>query len=114
GLLDKVLARLAENLERSEDMKKQIRSALFYPTIIVVGMIGVIAVMNIFVIPQLGSLYESLNLELPASTKFVLGMSKAFTTFLPVTLIVGIIGFFIFRRFSKTEQGIKFLDTVKL
>lgn len=114
GLLDKVLARLAENLERTEDMKKQIRSALFYPMIIVVGMIGVIAVMNIFVIPQLGSLYESLNLELPASTKFVLGMSKVFTTFLPVTIIAGIIGFFIFRRFSKTEQGIKVIDTIKL
>ncbi len=114
GLLDKVLARLAENLERSEDMKKQIRSALFYPIIIVVGMLGVITVMNIFVIPQLGSLYESLNLELPTSTKLVLGMSKLFTNFFPLVIIAAIGGFFLFKRLKKTEQGVKIIDTIKI
>ncbi|HRN96695.1 MAG TPA: type II secretion system F family protein [Candidatus Levybacteria bacterium] len=114
GLLDKVLARLAENLERSEDLKKQIRSALFYPMIIIVGMMGVITVMNIFVIPQLGTLYESLNLDLPIATQIVLTMSKLFTTFFPVVIVAAIGGFFLFRRFRKTESGIKTIDTVKL
>src|SRR3989344_1280262 len=53
GLLDKVLARLADNLEKSEDLKKHVMSALFYPMIIVLGVIAVIVIMNIFVIPQL-------------------------------------------------------------
>ncbi len=114
GLLDKVLTRLAENLERSEDLKKQIRSALFYPIIILLGMAGVIIVMNIFVIPQLGALYESLNLQLPFSTQLVLGMSKMFTTFFPVVIIAAIVGGFIFHRFSKTESGIKTIDKIKL
>lgn len=114
GLLDKVLTRLADNLERSEDLKKQIRSALFYPLIIVIGMIGVIVVMNIFVIPQLGSLYDSLNLELPATTKVVLAMSSIFTTFFPLVIIGAVGGFFMFRRFHKTESGIKFVDRVKI
>ncbi len=114
GLLDKVLARLAENLERSEDMKKQIRSALFYPFIIVIGMVGVIIVMNIFVIPQLGNLYDSLNLELPFSTQLVLSMSKIFTTFFPLVIVGAIGGFFLLRRFQRTEAGMRTIDKIKI
>jgi type II secretory pathway component PulF len=114
GLLDKVLSRLAENLERSEDLKKQIRSALFYPMIILIGMLGVIVVMNIFVIPQLGTLYESLNLELPFSTKVVLTFSKLFTTFFPFVIAAAVGGFFLLKRFIATEKGIKMFDKIKL
>ncbi len=114
GLLDKVLARLADNMEKSEDLKKRVKSAMFYPAIVITGVVIVIAVMNIFVIPQLGSLYENLNLELPLTTKIVLGMSKIFTTFYPVAIIGVIVGFIAFRRFKKTEAGIKIIDRVKL
>src|SRR3990167_6559583 len=62
GLLDKVLSRLADNLEKSDEVKKKVRSALFYPAIIISGVLIVIILMNIFVIPQLGDLYESLDL----------------------------------------------------
>lgn len=114
GMLDKVLARLADNMEKSEDLKKRVKSAMFYPSIVVTGVVVVIVVMNIFVIPPLGTLYENLNLELPASTKFVLAMSKAVTTFYPI-VILGLIGSFIlFKRFKKTEAGIKTLDKIKL
>jgi type IV pilus assembly protein PilC len=114
GLLDKVLGRLADNMERTEDMNKQIRSALFYPMIIIIGVVGVITVMNIFVIPQLGKLYESLNIQLPLTTRIVLGVSKLFTTYFPVA-IIGIIGLvFGYRKFSVTETGKKFIDRLKL
>lgn len=114
GLLDKVLARLADNMEKSEDLKKRVKGAMFYPAIVISGVVIVIGVMNIFVIPQLGVLYENLNLELPASTKFVLGMSKLFTTFWPVA-IIGVIGGFIgFNRFKKTANGVKIIDRLKL
>src|SRR5687768_5327079 len=90
GILDKVLNRLADNLERSEDLKKKIKGAMFYPSIVITAMIVVLFVMNIFVIPQLGDLYENLHLELPLSTKIVLGMSKIFTNFYPVLIILGV------------------------
>jgi type II secretory pathway component PulF len=114
GLLDKVLSRLADNLEKGEDLRKRVRSAMFYPAIIVTGVIIVIVVMNIFVIPQLGSLYENLDLDLPLTTRLVLGMSTLFTTFYPVLLILGIAGFIMYKRFKKTEEGIKIIDKVKL
>ena len=114
GLLDKVLSRLADNMEKGEDFKKRVRSALFYPAIVVIGVIVVIVVMNIFVIPQLGSLYENLNIELPFTTRLVLEISKIFTTFYPVAGVLAIVGFFLYRRFKKTEQGIKVIDKIKL
>jgi len=114
GLLDKVLARLADNLEKSDDMKKKVRSALFYPGIIISGVLIVIILMNIFVIPQLGDLYESLDLELPLTTKIVVTSSNLTRTFLPV-FIIGIIGGVVFlKRYIKTEAGIKIVDKLKL
>ena len=101
-------------MEKGENIKKQVRSALFYPAIVVTGVIVVIAVMNIFVIPQLGSLYENLNIELPFTTRLVLEISKIFTTFYPVAGVLAIVGFFLYVRFKKTEQGIKIIDKIKL
>lgn len=114
GLLDKVLERLAENLEKSEELKKKIRSAMFYPAIIVIGIVVVIIVMNIFVIPQLSTLYEGLNVELPLTTVIVLAISKGFSTFFPVFIILVVMLFFLFKRFKKTENGEKIVDTYTL
>lgn len=114
GVMDKVLSRLAENLERSQDLKKKVKSALFYPAIVIVGVIGVIIVMNVFVIPQLAKLYEGLNVELPLTTRIVLGISKLFTTFSPVMIILLIAGVIGYRRFAKSPNGRAFLDKYML
>ena len=114
GLLDKVLARLADNLEKSDDMRKKVRSALFYPGIIISGVLIVIILMNIFVIPQLGDLYESLDLELPLTTKIVVTSSNLTRTFLPVFIIALVGGVVFLKRYIKTESGIKILDKFKL
>jgi type IV pilus assembly protein PilC len=114
GLLDKVLARLADNMERIQDLKKKVRSALFYPLIIIAGVVGVIIVMNIFVIPQLGKLYESLGLELPLSTQIVLTLSDITTRFFPLVIIAIIGTIFLIKRMSKSENGVKTIDKIKL
>lgn len=114
GSLDKVLARLADNLEKGEDLKKRVKSAMFYPALVFSGVIIVIVVMNIFVIPQLGNLYKNLGVELPITTIIVLGISKVFTTFYPIVIVAGIAGVILYQRFRKTETGIKFKDKLKL
>lgn len=114
GILDKVLERLADNLEKSEDVKKHVKSALFYPAIIIIGVIIVIVMMNVFVIPQMGALYESLDLKLPVMTQIVLAGSKITTTLLPFSVFI-IIGVVIgYNRFAKTATGIYILDKVRL
>lgn len=114
GLLDKVLARLADNLEKSDEVKKKVRSALFYPAIIISGVLIVIALMNIFVIPQLGDLYESLDLELPLTTQIVVTSSNLTRTLLPFIIIGLVAGFFFLRKYIKTEAGIRIVDKLKL
>lgn len=114
GVMDKILSRLADNLERSQDLKKKVKSALFYPLIIIVGVVGVIIVMNVFVIPQLAKLYEGLNVNLPLTTRIVLGISNMFTTFGPFSLIFIIAGFFGYKRYSKSVSGRELIDKYKL
>jgi len=114
GLLDKVLQRLAENMEKSEDLKKKITSAMFYPAIVIAGVIGVVVLMNVVVIPQLGALYEQMELELPLPTQIVLATSKLFTNYMPVGIFLVIAGIVGYKKFSVTETGKKTIDKLKL
>jgi len=114
GLLDKVLSRLADNLEKSEEVKKKVKSALFYPGIIVSGVLIVLTMMNVFVIPQMGELYKSLNLSLPPITRFVLFMSKLTTTFLPFTILFLAGAGLLLHRFKKTPTGIRAMDKIRI
>lgn len=114
GLLDKVLLRLADNLEKSDEVKKKVRSALFYPAIIITGVLLVIILMNIFVIPQLGDLYESLDLDLPLTTQIVVTSSNLTRTFLPVFIVGIIVGAIFLKKYIKTEAGIRIVDKLKL
>lgn len=114
GLLDQVLARLADNLEKNEDLKRKVKSALLYPTIVIFFVIVVIVLMNVVVVPQLGTLYSQMDIDLPLPTRIVLGISALFSRFLPVMIALGIGLFVLFKRFSKTESGIRTLDKLKL
>lgn len=114
GILDKVLERLADNLEKSEDTKKRVKSALFYPAIVMSGVILVIVMMNLFVIPQMATLYDSLDLKLPLMTQIVLAGSKLTQTLLPFSIffIIGaVVGY---NRFAKTPTGIRLIDRIRL
>lgn len=114
GLLDKILERLANNLERSDDLKKRVKSALFYPMIVVSGVVGVIVIMNVFVIPQLATLYSSLDVQLPFVTRVVLAFSNFVRNFFPVFIVLGIIGIIMYKRMQKTTNGLKVIDSMKL
>ncbi len=114
GLLDKVLERLADNLEKSDNIKRQIRGALFYPLIIIVGVLLVIVVMNIFVVPQLGQLYESLGVELPFVTRLVLAFSNYSFTIFPLLILFSGGLFVLYKRLQQNKLSIGVIDKVKL
>ena len=111
GLLDKVMTRLADNLEKEQKLRSQIRGALLYPVIVIAMMIVVIFIMMLFVIPQLNVLYESLTIELPFATQILINMSNFTISFWP--LIVGALlgSLFILRRWYKTVTGRKRIDS---
>lgn len=114
GLLEKVLLRLADTLEKDKKLKDAIKGALLYPAIVIIGIVAVVFIMMIFVIPQLSTLYESMNIQMPLPTQIVIGMSKFFVSFWPliIGLTIGLI--FAYRRWNKTESGKLIIDSLKL
>lgn len=114
GLLDKLLTRLADNLEKTEEIEKNIKSAMFYPAVIITMMIGVIVIMNVVVIPQLSSLYEGMNIELPFITRIVVNLSKLMINYWYLFIIAAISIFIFLKSFMKTEYGKKITDKIKM
>lgn len=114
GLLDKILARLADNLEKDDQLQRTVKGALLYPVIIIIMMIGVMGVMMIFVIPQLSTLYGNLNMSLPLPTLVVITISNIVSRYWEIVLVVvGVIIFYLNRWYHK-ESGKRVVDTYSL
>lgn len=114
GLLDKVLTRLADNLEKQDTLRQTIRGALMYPIIVIIMMIVVTIIMMIFVIPQLSVLYGNLNIELPVMTQIVVSLSDVMSRFWPLIPIVVIGVIYLFQRWYRQEVGRKIVDAYVL
>lgn len=112
GVLDKVLARLADSLEKDEEFQGKVKGALIYPIIIVVGMVIVAAIMMIFVVPRLTSLYKDFGADLPLPTKILIGVSEASIRFWPVTIILVVAAVWGFTTYRKTDAGHHKLDSL--
>ncbi|UTX51468.1 type II secretion system F family protein [Candidatus Saccharibacteria bacterium TM7i] len=82
GILDDILRRLAEQLEKSAAMRKKIRSAMTYPTVLIVIAILAFFGLMLFVVPQISTILKDLggpDAKLPGITLFMLGLSGAIT-----------------------------------
>jgi type IV pilus assembly protein PilC len=110
GVVDEVLARLADNLEKQQEFKGKVKGALIYPAIIIVGMGIVGLIMMIFVIPRLTNLYDEFDAELPTPTKILIGLSTLTLKFWPLVLLMAIGGFYGFSQYRKTKKGRKKTD----
>ena len=105
GVLDKVLARLADNLEKQQEFRGKVKGALIYPVIIVIGMIIVAVIMVAFVIPRLTSLYEQFDADLPITTRILMWVSDFFISFWPVFLVIFVAVVWGFTVYRKTAHG---------
>ena len=114
GVLDKVLAKLAESSEKEREFKAKTRGAFIYPAIVMIVMVVVITIMMIFVIPKLTSLYTEIGAELPLPTKILIAISNFMRSFWWLLLLA--VGGFIygFRIFSKTEKGSQLISRIVL
>lgn len=114
GLLDKVLTRLADTLEQQREFRGKIVGAMIYPIIIVVGMIAVVSIMMVVVMPKLTELYKDFNIELPASTQFLIMLSNFLVNFWWLVIILAIAAGIGFRRWHKTPLGEQIVDSLLL
>jgi type IV pilus assembly protein PilC len=81
GILDAILDKLAIYKEKIESIKGKIKSALFYPTAVIVVAFLITSVLMIFVIPQFESLFKGFGADLPAFTKLVIDISDVFKSY---------------------------------
>lgn len=110
GLLDKVMTRLADNLEKNEELVHEIRSALLYPIIVVVMMVLVMIVMMVYVIPQLTVLYGNLSLQLPITTEFIIGSSNFIVNYWYIAITLIVVVAFSLRNWYRKPSGRKTAD----
>jgi type IV pilus assembly protein PilC len=114
GILDTIMRRLADYIEKSEALKKRIKGAMTYPAVVVAIAILVISVILIFVIPVFEEMFASFGTALPGPTQMVVNMSRFMkSNFLWVILaVVALI--FVFKKYRNSKGGRKTTDSLLL
>ncbi len=114
GTLGEILDRLADHLERTEEVKGKVTSALTYPIVVLAILAMCVYLLVVVVAPRFDRVYESFGAQLPAPTQALMTVSRFLvenslsTVFAGVLLVVLVIGF------SLTERGAYFMDKMRL
>ncbi len=115
GILDTILQRLAAYMEKFAKIKKQIKSAMIYPSVILFVAVAVVTLLLIVVVPMLGAMFKEAGQALPLPTRIVLAISdflKGWGGLITLIIIVGsIVGI---KQFRKTEKGLRMTDAIAL
>ena len=114
GRLEEVFLRLFNHLEFENFMRQQVKSAIRYPTFVVVTMAIAIVIINIFVIPAFAKVYASMKAELPLMTKALIAFSDFMVAYWPFMLAALAGAIFGFRAWSNTAGGRMRWDQMKL
>lgn len=110
GLLDKVMARLSENMEAQREFRGKVTGAMIYPAIIVTAMVIVVAIMMTVVMPKLTDLYKEFNIDLPVTTRILIGISDFSVKYWWLVLLLLAGAVYGFLRWKKTKTGEYIID----
>jgi type IV pilus assembly protein PilC len=115
GMLDKVLLRVADQLEGDQELRRKIRSAMAYPLVVLVFAILTASFLLIFIVPIFARMYTDLGGTLPFLTRVVMAISDILTSPVGVFVYAAMgAATFAFFRWKKTERGRKVWGRVSL
>jgi type IV pilus assembly protein PilC len=115
GMLDDILLRVAGQLEKDQELRRKVKSAMAYPTVVLFLAILAASFMLIFIVPIFAQMFEDLGGTLPLPTRIAMGLSDILTSIFGVFLYAGLgLGVYLFLRWRKTENGRKAVDPVML
>jgi type IV pilus assembly protein PilC len=114
GQLDTILNRLADYMESSESLKREIKSAMTYPVVSLVLILGITTYLLVGVVPKFERMFKSLKAELPPVTKIVLGLSEWAQANWHIALIAIAIGVIGYKLGGRNARMRLILDTVRL
>jgi type IV pilus assembly protein PilC len=114
GILEGTLIRVADQLEKDDSLRRQVKAAMMYPTLIGSFALLVLIALVAFLVPVFEKVFKDFGGELPAITKFTVGMSNVMTErwYLIIAGVVGIV--FGFIKWKKTDGGREAWDRFKL
>jgi len=105
GNLDEIFRQIGFYIERDNETKKRIKSAVRYPSFVTTALVLAITAINIWVIPAFAQMFAKFNAKLPILTRLLIGMSNLFVNYWPymlALLIVTVVGTY---KYLQTEQG---------
>ena len=105
GQLEESFLKLTEYLEREQATKKRIKTALRYPTMVMIALSAALVILNIFVIPTFANMFAKLGADLPLATRFLINSSEFFLNYWPYMLVACVVAYFAIRRSLKTKKG---------
>jgi type IV pilus assembly protein PilC len=120
GRLEQALDRVADQLEKLDALRRQVKSAMMYPAVVFSVAIIVMVVIVAFVVPVFVGIFEEISAEngesaeLPLMTKITVGMSDAVTGswYILIPILIALV--YVFVRVKKTERGRVAWDRMKL
>lgn len=130
GVLEVVLDRLAEYMEKAEKLKKKAMSAMVYPIIVLLLAVGIMTFLMTVIVPQFKEMFDENGVELPAFSKLVFNFSSfmgednlfifnpdTFSIFVPnlvLIVIIAVVSFISYRAYRRTENGREVTDRLFL
>ncbi|MCD4712204.1 MAG: type II secretion system F family protein [Clostridiales bacterium] len=114
GNLDNVLERMSTHYTKENRINSKIKGAMVYPAILSILAVSVVIFMSAVIMPTFVGMFEGSGVPLPAPTRFLMGVSDAIRDYwyIFIAVIAGIV--FLIRRITKTVEGKRFFDKLKL
>lgn len=114
GKLNTVLNRLAAYVEEQEDLRQQVKSALFYPMILVAAGIAVVVLIVSFVLPKFVEIFQKAEVPLPLPTQILYAFGMGLIRYWYVILGVGWLAVMAIKMYARTSAGRLRIDKLKL
>ncbi len=105
GVMDELLARLADLLEKQGDTDAKVKGAMKYPKMVVSAMILAVTILMWKVVPVFVNMFAKAKIELPLATKILIGANKIFFDYWYLLLGGTILAIIIFKKYTATEKG---------
>jgi len=114
GILDQVLDRLSTFLEKEQETRNKIKSAMMYPAVVFCFAVLMLIALLFFVLPKFKGIFETMGLELPLTTRLLLNSSEYMTTYWYIALVVLAGGVVLVKTLARTDKGKHAIDAAKL
>jgi len=114
GMLDVILNRLSNYMEKAMKLKSRVKGAMIYPSIVLIVAIAVVAVLLVYVVPVFKKMFEGMGGQLPGPTQFIVNVSDFAQSYFLYFFIGVIVFVYVFRRYYRTEKGRLTIDALVL